>query len=127
VRYRGPAINLDFHRWLLRTKIFNTEGIDIAFVGREFGVECLEDLAAAEAIDPQSERFISNESYHSVMYLRVKDNRGKDRQIEVVFDTENFVCREVGAGAGRGKKRQKEAVASNSLKAAVDQLLEAIS
>jgi acetyl-CoA carboxylase biotin carboxylase subunit len=48
----GLTTNHDFHRWLIRTRIFNEKGIDIGFVGREFREDCLEDLRAAEKIDP---------------------------------------------------------------------------
>ena len=48
----GLTTNHDFHRWLIRTRIFNEKGIDIGFVGREFREDCLEDLHAAEQVDP---------------------------------------------------------------------------
>ncbi len=65
----GLTANDDFHRWLIRTRIFNEVGVDIAFVGREFDSECLDDLAAAEIRDPafgECDEFSSEERYQAL-------------------------------------------------------------
>lgn len=110
---KGLITNTDFHRWIIRTRVFNQDGVDIAFVGREFDADCLMDLAAAEARDPQigfksdaprEEHFFSQHKSSPPVILRSR--------CDGIFV----------ASVGSARKKKASRVASNSKKTALEAL-----
>lgn len=102
----GLVTNHDFHRWLIRTRVFNEDGIDIGFVGREFRQDCLDDLLAAEQRGERDRGLPQNMTQISHYLVTTK----KGKKIPVAF-TENSQGTVI---AEWGNAKNKFRIGSNS-------------